>query len=227
MTPDAANAPTKAVTVAFVDLAGYTALTDTHGDNTAADLATRFAQLALDALEPGEQLIKCIGDAVMVTAPNPVAGVALIGRLCAATDTEPTFPVVRAGLHHGPVAERDGDVFGATVNLASRVAAQAAGSQVLITAAVAQPATEAGYDIRVLGTVSLRNLPEPVELFELAPCPRPHQRVIDPVCRMALDRTTAPARLSHRGHDHWFCSLECAATFATDPDRYPSQEPDQ
>ena len=216
-----------AVTVAFVDLAGYTALTDIHGDNRAADLAGRFAQLARESLEPGEQLVKTIGDAVMVSAPTPVAGVALVARICTGTDTEPAFPVVRAGLHHGPVVDRDGDLFGATVNLASRVSAQAGGGQVLATAAVAEPAADAGYDIGPLGAFDLRNLTDPVDLFELAPCPRPHQRAVDPVCRMAIDRTDAPARLSHNGRDHWFCSLDCAAAFAANPDSYPTQEPEQ
>lgn len=211
----------------FVDLAGYTALTDIHGDLTAADLATRFTQLALDALEPGERLTKSIGDAVMLAAPTPVAGVALIGRVCAATDAEPGFPIVRAGLHHGPAVERDGDLFGATINLASRVTAQAGGGQVLATAAVAEPAAAAGYDPRPLGAANLRNIADPIQLFELTPCPHPPHRAVDPVCRMAIERDTAPARLSHHGHDHWFCSLDCAATFATDPDRYPSQEFEQ
>ena len=215
------------LTVAFVDLAGYTALTDVHGDDRAADLAGRFAQLARDSLEPGERLVKTIGDAVMVSAPTPVAGVGLVARICAGTDAEPAFPVVRAGLHHGPVVDRNGDLFGATVNLASRVSAQAGGGQVLATATVAEPAARAGHETRPLGAFDLRNINEPVELFELAPCPSPHQRVIDPVCRMAVDRADAPARLSHRGHDHWFCSLDCAATFATDPDSYPTQEPRQ
>lgn len=223
--PDLASPP-GALTVAFVDLAGFTALTDTHGDNHAADLAGRFAQLAHATLEPGQRLVKTIGDAIMLTVPTPVAAVALVGRVCASTDAEPAFPVVRAGLHHGPVVERDGDLFGATVNLASRVTAQAGGGQVLATAAVAEPAATAGYDSRPLGPVTLRNLADPVDLFELDPCPRPHQRAVDPVCRMAVNRTSAPARFSHRGHDHWFCSLDCAAAFATDPDRYPTEEPD-
>ncbi len=229
MTPDTAETadPSGAVTVSFVDLAGYTALTDVHGDNHAADLAGRFAQLAHDNLESGERLIKTIGDAAMLTAPTPAAGVALVARLCAATDAEPAFPVVRAGLHHGPVVERDGDLFGATVNLASRVSAQAGGGQVLATAAVAEPAAKAGYDARLLGAFNLRNLTDPVELYELTPCPQPHQRAIDPVCRMALDRASAPTCLSHAGHDHWFCSLDCAAAFAAEPDRYPTQEPGQ
>lgn len=79
------------LTVGFVDLAGYTALTEFHGDILAADLAARFAQLANESLEPGERLVKTIGDAVMLCAPTPVDGVALVGRVCAGSDAEPAF----------------------------------------------------------------------------------------------------------------------------------------
>lgn len=71
-------------TVAFVDLAGFTAMTDTHGDEEAATLAERFAALARLSLGPGERLVKTIGDAVMLDAPNPAAGVeARRAPLCA------------------------------------------------------------------------------------------------------------------------------------------------
>lgn len=211
-------------TIAFVDLAGFTALTDVHGDEDAADVAARFCQLARDSLGPGDRLVKSIGDAVMLESPGPSEAVALVGRLCAATDAEPAFLVVRTGVHHGPVIERDGDVFGATVNLASRVAAQAGGGQVLATAVVAEAAHAAGVVVRPLGPVMLRSIPEPVDLYELEPCPPPRQRAVDPVCHMAVDRTAAPGRLRHRGHEHWFCSLACAAAFAADPDRYPGAD---
>lgn len=204
-------------TVAFVDLAGFTALTETHGDEDAAELAERFADLARAALLPGERVVKTIGDAVMLDAPDPATGVQLIGRICAATDAETTFPIVRAGIHHGRVIRRGDDLFGATVNVASRVTAHAGGGQVLATAAVADTA---GVAVHSIGTVTFRNMAEPFELFELDPCPSPHARVVDPVCRMALNLEDASGRLTHDDHEHWFCSLACVSAFAADPDRY-------
>lgn len=204
-------------TVAFVDLAGFTAMTDIHGDEDAATLAERFAALTREVLDVDERLVKTIGDAVMLDAPDPAAGVQLVGRLCARTDAEDAFPVVRAGLHHGPVVVRGDDLYGATVNLASRVAAQAGGGQVLGTELVA---SSADVHARALGSFKLRNLPEPLELFEFDPCPIPHDRELDPVCRMAIDRSAAAGQLNFHGHEHWFCSLSCAGAFASDPDRY-------
>jgi class 3 adenylate cyclase len=206
--------------VAFVDLAGFTALTETHGDHDAADLAVRFASLSVGALGVGQRVVKTIGDAVMLEAPDPVAGVALVSRICERADAEDLFPVLRAGLHHGPVVERDGDLFGATVNLAARVAAHAAGEQVLATAVVADAVGLAGGSVRSVGDVSLRNMAEPVELWEVELGHERHDRVVDPVCRMAIDRSKAAGRLADRGRKYWFCSLTCAGKFAAAPDRY-------
>lgn len=207
-------------TFSFVDLAGYTALTEVHGDESAANLADRFVSLARSALGPDDQLVKCLGDAVMLTSPDPVAGVSLVGRLCAGTDAEDAFPVVRAGLHHGTAVRRADDWFGAAVNLAARVTAEAGGGEVLVTAPVADALVEAGLPVEPLGPVTLRHISEPVELFRADPCPHPHERVVDPLCHMQVTPATAAGRLRHRGHDHWFCSLSCAAAFAADPERW-------
>ena len=209
-------------TFSFVDLAGFTAATEVHGDSTAVDLAERLVAVATSSLGPGDRLVKSIGDAVMLVSDTSLGAVRLVGAICNALDGEPAFPVLRAGMHEGPAVERDGDWFGSAVNLAARVAAHAAGDQVLSTAAVANAATEAGFETRPLGEVRLRNVGEPVPLFEVVACPTLPDRVIDPVCHMAVDRRSAPSRLRHDDHKHLFCSLECAGAFASDPGRYAS-----
>lgn len=211
------------MTFGFVDLAGFTAMTEAHGDEQAAEMAGRFTTLVRDELRTGEDLVKCIGDAVMLRTDEPAAGVALVGRICGRADAEAAFPALRAGLHHGPAVARDGDWFGATVNVAARVAAEAGGGQVLATAEVARPAQAAGVPVRALGPRRLRHVAAAVELFEITPCAALPDRVIDPVCHMAVERSTAPGRLAHGGHDHWFCSLACAGAFAADPDRFDDQ----
>jgi adenylate cyclase len=75
-------------------------------------------------------------------------------------------PAVRVGLHHGPAVERDGDYFGATGNLAARVAAVATGGEVLLTAHTAALAPSLdGICYEPRGRQTLRNIREPVELF--------------------------------------------------------------
>src|SRR5205823_6522162 len=99
------------------------------------------------------------------------------------------------------------DWFGATVNLAARVAAQASGGQLLGTAEVAAAASSAGFTVIELGALQLRNLSEPVELFQIEICPELAGTALDPVCRMQVPRAEAAGRLRYRQHDFWFCSL--------------------
>ncbi len=210
------------MTFAFVDLAGFTALTEAHGDTDAAALIERFEQLTRDSLTGGGHLVKTIGDAVMLVFATSDAALDGVAHLVQACVAEPGFPLPRAGLHQGTAIERDGDYIGGSVNLAARVAGQAHGGQVVATEAIAQAARQ--QDIRVveLGAFDLRNLSAPVELFELELCPIAAGSVVDPVCRMQWQRADAIGRLRHHDHDYWFCSLACAARFANDPDHYTS-----
>jgi len=205
----------------MVDLAGYTALTEVHGDEQAADLATSFATLASDALAEGDRLVKTIGDAVLLASRSPAAGIDLVERLlrgCAELDG---FPLARAGLHHGAVVDRAGDLFGTAVNLTARIAGQAAGGQVLATETVARAASDRQLAVASVGAVVLRNLVELVELFDIDLGLRRAAGSIDPVCRMWVEHSRAAGRLRHEDHDFWFCTLDCAETFAGAPDRYP------
>jgi len=65
----------------MIDLAGFAALTETHGDEHAADAAELFADLARRSLAEGDELVKCIGDAVLLASPTPEFGLALVRRI--------------------------------------------------------------------------------------------------------------------------------------------------
>ncbi|HJT90727.1 MAG TPA: adenylate/guanylate cyclase domain-containing protein [Mycobacterium sp.] len=207
-------------TFAFIDLAGFTALTETHGDMAAVALLDRFEAMVDAALGPSDRLVKTIGDAVMVAYGSPVDAVCALDAILAGAAREPGFPVPRAGLHHGSAIMRGDDYIGAAVNLAARVTAQAHGGQVLATTLVAQHARDSGYGVIELGSFQLRNVTDPVELFALELGPVGDQMTIDPVCRMQVARDEAAGRLRHNDHAYWFCSLECASQFAANPSDY-------
>lgn len=208
-------------TIAFVDLAGFTALTEVHGDDTAVNVLDIFTAAAVEIVaRTGAELVKTIGDAVMLAAPKPRVGLDAVQQIFEACYASGAFPEPRGGLHHGPVVARDGDYFGATVNLAARLAGRASSGQTLATADVAQVAGDAGFGTVELGRHQLRNILEPVALWAVELCPTHIHLSIDPVCRMRVSCDAAIARVRHAGSEHWLCSLDCLRAFAADPDRY-------
>jgi adenylate cyclase len=210
-------------TFVFADIAGYTALTEAHGDADAAELAAGFCrEISGLAHAGGGEVIKTIGDAVMVRHDDPSQAVRL--GLTAAHDVMAGhgFPAVRVGMHHGPAIERGGDWFGATVNLAARVAALAAGGEVLVTEAVRESARELeGVEFESKGEHRMRNVAVPVPLFAAVPEERRREaHHIDPVCRMLVAEGREVGTLRHADELYCFCSLDCARQFLRDPDAY-------
>jgi class 3 adenylate cyclase len=210
-------------TFVFADIAGYTALTEAHGDADAAELAARFCGAMSEvATARGGELVKTIGDAVMLRHNDPSEAVAL--GLAAAHDVIAGHgsPAVRVGMHHGRAIERDGDWFGATVNLAARVAAVAAGGEVLLTEVVLDSAGELdGVQYESRGEQRIRNVANPVALFAAVRDDRSTEaRHLDPVCRMLVAEGREAGSFRHRDTLYRFCSLECARRFLGDPDAY-------
>lgn len=214
------SAQTDQWTFALIDLAGFTALTESHGDEQAADLATEFATLAERNLGPNDKLIKTIGDAVLLAAEDPAAGLKLVRGILKACNQADGFPVARAGIHHGPAVIRGNDMFGAAINVTARVAALASGNQVLATWEVAQIARSHDIAAVSVGTVDLKNVSAPVELFDVALLSPSDHETVDPVCRMRVEKAKAAGRFWHQETEYWFCSLECAAAFTQTPDRF-------
>jgi adenylate cyclase len=219
----AARENLEASTFLFADIAGYTALTEAHGDEDAAQLARTFCR-AVEGIVGGEggELVKTIGDAVMVRHPHPGVAVKLGLRAAGEALAGHGFPTVRVGMHHGPALESEGDWFGSTVNLAARVAALAAGGEVLLTGAVRDAAGELeGVRLESRGEQRLRNVATPVPVFAATlEGIEPAHRHVDPVCRMVVADGREVGTVRHDGTDYRFCSLRCIGLFAEEPDAY-------
>jgi class 3 adenylate cyclase len=212
------------VAVLFVDLSGFTALTEAMGDLKTAEVLDRFSGLVRQSVTTlGGQVVKQIGDAFLLVFREPRDAVACALDIEARATAAPAFPAVRAGIHHGPVLYREGDYFGATVNLAARVAAEADRHQVLVTDAVR-------HAIRVAADVELERLPkrtlkgvsEEIVLYDVrrATAEARPARVTDPVCRMELGPAEEAARLAWEGREFRFCSDDCLRRFVAAPERY-------
>jgi adenylate cyclase len=213
-----------AATFVFADIAGFTALTESHGDEEAATLVADFCA-AVKAELPGfgGTHVKSIGDALMLRIPVPADAVSLALRITHVVMPGHGAPAVRVGLHHGSYVERDGDFFGAAVNLAARISGQAVGGEVLLsghTAALAPNIDGVIYQPR--GRQQLRNIREPVELFAAVRTGQDtrDRLAIDPVCQMAVDPDRAAGRLMYEGTAFFFCTLACAGTFARRPETF-------
>jgi adenylate cyclase len=212
-------------TFLFADLAGFTAMTEAHGDELAADAVADFCAGVRELLPEfdGEE-IKSIGDAVKVRVPAAGPAVALAVRLISEVGSHHGSLGVRVGAHTGPAVHRNGDWFGAAVNLAARVAAAAERGEILMTHAThaAAKSTLAAYEIETRGEQVFKNVAEPVPLYALTLASQPGvaNLPIDPVCRMTVDPRRSELRRTHGGVVSHFCSEECAVVFDRHPGRY-------
>ena len=211
-------------TFVFADIAGFTALTESHGDEEAAALVADFTSAVRAELAGcGGTHVKGIGDAVMLSVPEPSDAIQLGLRITHELMRGHGSPAVRVGLHHGTAVERDGDYFGAAVNLAARVSAEASAGEVLLTGTTAALAPDLdGVLYEPRGRRTLRNVREPVELFAAVRVGASRQDALpcDPVCRMAVDPDQAAGRLVYEDTAYFFCTLACAGQFARHPERY-------
>jgi adenylate cyclase len=212
-------------TFLFADLAGFTAMTEAHGDEVAADAVADFCSGVRRLLPDFEgEEIKTIGDAVMVRVPDAGPAIELAVRLIGEVGTRHGSLAVRVGAHTGPAVHRDGDWFGAAVNLAARVAAAAERGEVLMTEVTRTAAAPAlvGYEVERRPSQTFKNIAEPVTVYALTLASQPHVANLptDPVCRMAVDPSASEERRAHEGVDIYFCSTECAEVFDRHPGRY-------
>jgi adenylate cyclase len=154
--------------VLFVDLTGFTAYTERHGERAAAELASSFAMKAMQVgRRAGLRPVKTVGDAVIfVTSEAERAARGALALLEAFDGTRSPLSV-HIGLAAGEVIERDDDVFGFPVNMAAHLSAAARPGQVLIDNAVAQELPRKLFGVVDAGTRKMKGLSKGVRLFDL------------------------------------------------------------
>jgi class 3 adenylate cyclase len=158
-----------APTFVFADLVGYTALTDQQGDEKAAQIARDFRR-AMCALsrDHGARQVKSMGDGVMIWAPDANQAIAVAAKAVEEIGTRLDLLPVRVGVHTGPAVMRGCDWYGSSVNVAARLAAEAAPNEALISATTRAAARgHAGDNLRERRDLSLRGLDHPVATWRL------------------------------------------------------------
>jgi adenylate cyclase len=211
--------------VLFADLANFTPLTEAMGDAVAAQVVDRFSTIVRETVNPWHgRVVKQIGDAFMLVFRDPSCALECALEIEARVADEAQFPAVRLGAHWGEVLYREGDYVGATVNVASRVAAAAQSHELLVTATMRdQIESLDGTEFIPRGKRPLKGITEEVEVYEVRRIQAgPRHRLVDPVCGMELGPTEVTARLDVGGGTRVFCSAGCLQRFVAAPDRYAS-----
>ena len=154
----------------FVDLAGFTALTEERGDTVAAETARRFRR-TMRALSRrhGAWQVKSMGDGVMIWAPDAAKAVALATSAVREVGTRPDLLPVRVGVHTGSAVMDGLDWYGGAVNVAARLADEAEPNQALISGATLTAAMAAlTHPPKLRREIALRGIEKPVVAWRLA-----------------------------------------------------------
>lgn len=148
----------------FLDITGYTRLTAERGDAAAAELASTLSRIVQRTSQQHRgRAVKWLGDGVMFYFPDPGPGViAALSMVEGAADAG--LPPAHVGLHAGPVLFQEGDYYGATVNVASRIAEYARPGEVLVSQAVVDAAGDVDASFTRIGPVELKGVAEAVTL---------------------------------------------------------------
>jgi len=148
----------------FLDITGYTRLTEERGDEAAAELAARLAGLVRrSSLEHGGTPVKWLGDGVMFYFREPGAAVLAALEMAEVVGSH-GLPPAHVGIHAGPVVFQDGDYFGRTVNLAARIADYARPGEVLVSQEVVDAADRGPVAFTEIGPVELKGVPGTLRL---------------------------------------------------------------
>ncbi len=144
--------------VCFLDITGYTRLTEERGDKAAADLAAELATLVRRSSQKHEgQAVKWLGDGVMFVFSDPGQGVIAALEMVEGVATH-ALPPAHVGIHAGPVVFQEGDYFGRTVNIAARIAEYARPGEVVVTQEVVDAADGTSVTFTEIGPVELKGV---------------------------------------------------------------------
>ncbi len=154
--------------VGFVDLVGYTALSQELEPDELAAMVARFDELAYDTVaQLGGRVVKTIGDEVMFVAADVAAAVQIAVRLIERSALDDVLPEARAGVGYGTMLAQEGDYYGPVVNLASRIVALARPGSVVASDSVHDALEyDAGIEWRRLRSHRIRDIGR-VELWSL------------------------------------------------------------
>jgi adenylate cyclase len=202
-------------TIVFADIASFTALADSEGDEAAAKVLERLEDVVrVLAYEHDGKVAKHLGDGFMLVFRWPRDAVRFAVALQGAVQDAIALPPVRVGINTGNVLHRAGEYVGSAVNLASRVSDAAMPEQILLTDTVVSE-IDGTIPVERVGVRLLRGVDRPLELWRVVQA----QVSFDPVCGASVGGD-AVATLNRDGHEYAFCSEACLRRFVENPSQY-------
>ena len=154
--------------VCFADLVEFTRLGEEIAPEELGEVAGRLEEMAAAVAEPPVRLVKTIGDAAMLVAPDPAALTRAALELIAAAEAEgDQFPWLRAGLAFGPTLPQAGDYYGRSVNLASRITTVARPGSVVVDLATHDAIGEQDFRFTFIGERRLKGIEVRTKLFRV------------------------------------------------------------
>ncbi len=205
----------------IADLTGYTALTEAHGDFSAAQIINRYNELVEGVLTKNVKIYQQVGDEIFLISSNPISLLHYAIKLRDEVEKESHFPSIHTGLHYGTVIKQDEKIFGSVINLTSRIAGYAQGGQILCSRSFKESVKKPDTNFHSLGEKRFKNVMKPVEIFKIKTNTETEERwYTDPVCRMHIPENTAPAKLPFEKKTIYFCSFDCAKKFILNPELY-------
>lgn len=196
------------LSILMADLSGYTALTETHGAVSAADLIDKYVAIVENSLVGDCVLKERRGDEVLIVSQS--ADYLLSTALCILknTSTEDNFLQVHGGLHYGKVFRRNDSYFGSAINLAARITSKANPGSFWCSKDFVNALTDKSlFNLQPKGMHRFKNVNEEHELVELANT-ADNAFAIDPVCRMMIVEKSIAFQHPEKNHI-FFCSQTC------------------
>ena len=160
MVRDSAGAVGATSTVGFADLVGFTALSQQIDDHELAAIIDHFEENAYDVVASyGGRVVKMIGDEVMYTVDDPRSAVEIGLQLAETYQDDEELSGIRVGLASGPVVQLAGDLFGPTVNMASRIVSVAYEGSVVVSPSIHEALTaDEELDFKAIRTRFLKGI---------------------------------------------------------------------
>jgi adenylate cyclase len=202
------------IAILMADLSGYSALTETHGALSAADLIDKYLAIVNVCLVGDSKLTERVGDEVMIISSSPDHLLSTAALIIQHTSKEDNFLQVHGGLHYGEVLERNNSFFGSTINLTSRIAKKASPGTFWCSEDFVQALTEPSlFTLTPKGKHQFKNFAGEKAIAELAADFQP-SFYVDPVCHMLI-LNTQTATKDPGAEEIYFCSPSCLDIYKT------------